>query len=263
MPLRKGREHLQKAATRTGGDFQGSRFFYWEDGETKILRFLTDAEDIITVYVHEMVPTFDGKQKGFVCRQEFGERCELCDNEVKRREKGYGIAVWREEVREGKKIVGYRDVTEEVEVEEDGKKRMKVVPWVGVVAQGPKNFWSMLDAAYDKYGTIRDRDFELMRKGKSTDTQYHLFPNDPVDIPNLDERYAKYIPDLEGLLERMGSQEYYDRWLRGQGIDEEDRAKSNGGRVAKDDDLDEESEFERLRRKQQELRATASSGGYE
>lgn len=260
MALRKGREHLKKAAAKSGGDFQGSRFFYWEDGETKVLRFLTDAEDIITVYVHEMVPTHDGKQKGFICRQEFGEQCELCDGEVKRREKGYGIAVWREEVREGGKIVGYQDVTEEEE--KDGK--TKTVPWVGIVAQGPKNFWSMLDAAYDKYGSIRERDFELMRKGKSTDTQYHMFPIDPIEIPNIDERYKNYLPDLEGMLGRMGSAEYYDKHLRGITKDD-DGKKDNSSQPAQkgDDDLDDETEFEKLRKKQQEIKAGASTGTYE
>ena len=252
--LRKGREHLQRAATRGGGDYTGSRWFYWEDGETKALRFLTDADDIITVFIHEQIPTHDDKKKSFVCRQEFGEKCELCDEDYKRRERGYGIAVWREEVRENGKLAGYEDKTEEEEVEENGKTRKKIVPWVGIVAQGPKNFWSRLDAAFDKYGTLRDRDFELMRRGKSTDTDYHLFPADPLEIPDIDERYANYMPDVEAMLTRMGSAEYYDKHLRGISADGDDKKEQKAS--GDDDSLpSDEEELARLKKSKEKVGA--------
>ena len=52
MALKKGmaavRESIERAQSRAGGQksFEETNWFHWNAGETKILRFLTDSNDI-------------------------------------------------------------------------------------------------------------------------------------------------------------------------------------------------------------------------
>lgn len=225
MALKKGmaavRESLEKSqkSSAPSTTYTETNWFYWKAGDTKAIRFLTDANDIYIVPVHENVETFDGKKKTFVCRQAFDASCELCAAKVYRREVGYGVAVLREEVYEEvdgvRKFTGYRDVTSNYEVEENGKTVVKKKPYVGIVSQGLRNFWNQIAVISEKYGSLRDREIEILRQGAGTDTTYMAFALDPKPIENIDTRYSKFVPDIEGFLNRIGSEEYYQAQLHG------------------------------------------------
>ena len=261
MALKKGmaavRESLDRAqqANTKSTTYTETNWFYWKAGETKAIRFLTDANDIYIVSVHESVPTHDGKTRNFVCRKNFDAPCELCDQKVYRRDVGYGIAVLREEVRdENNKVTGYRDVTSTYEAEENGKTVVKKMPYVGIVNQGLRNFWNQIAVISEKYGSLKDREIEIVRQGAGTDTTYMAFALDVKPIENIDERYSKFVPDIEGFLNRIGSQEYYDAQLRG--IKPEPKPETTEAFTAEeeysDDEyvaLDEETTADRLRAK--------------
>ena len=220
MALKKGMEAVKESLERSQRSsspttYTETNWLYWKAGETKAIRFLTDSNDIFVVPVHENVPSYDGKTKTFVCRKTFDAACELCDNKVYRRDVGYGIAVLREEVKEDGKTVGYRDVTSTYEVEENGKTVLKKKPYVGIISQGMRNFWNQIAVISEKYGALNEREIEIMRQGAGTDTTYMAFALDKKEIENIDTRYAKFVPDIEAFLNRIGSQEYYDAQLRG------------------------------------------------
>jgi len=225
MALKKGmaavRESLDKAQRSNAGTntYTETNWFYWKAGESKAIRFLTDANDIYIVPVHENVETFDSKKKTFVCRQAFDASCELCANKTYRRDVGYGVAVLREEVYEEvdgvRKLTGYRDATSNYEVEEDGKTVIKKKPYVGIVSQGLRNFWNQIAVISEKYGSLKDREIEILRQGAGTDTTYMAFALDKKEIDNIDTRYTKFVPDIEGFLNRIGSEEYYQAQLHG------------------------------------------------
>ena len=268
MALKKGmaavRESLdraQRANTNTSNTYTETNWFYWKAGETKAIRFLTDANDIYIVSVHENVMNHEGKPRTFVCRKNFDDSCELCEQKVYRRDVGYGIAVLREEVRdENNKVTGYRDVTSTYETEEDGKTVTKKKPYVGIVNQGLRNFWNQIAVISEKYGSLRDREIEIVRQGSGTDTTYMAFALDAKPIvdkegnPNMDERYGKFVPDIEGFLNRIGSQEYYDSQIRGIKPEAKSEAPSESfdADEYEEDDyvaLDEKTTAERLRSK--------------
>ena len=222
MALKKGMEAVkeslersQRSASQSPTTYTETNWFYWKAGEAKAIRFLTDANDIFVVPVHENVPAHDGKNKTFVCRKAFDATCELCDNKVYRRDVGYGVAVLREEVKEDGKTTGYRDVTSTYEADENGKTVLKKKPYVGIVSQGMRNFWNQIAVISEKYGSLRDREIEIMRQGAGTDTTYMAFALDKKEIENIDSRYSKFVPDIEAFLNRIGSQEYYDAQLHG------------------------------------------------
>ena len=263
MALKKGmaavRESIERSQRSSGPKtYTETNWFYWRAGETKALRFLTDANDIYVVPVHENVKAVDGKNKTFVCRTAFDAQCELCANKVYRRDVGYGVAVLREEVYEEvdgeRKFTGYRDVTSTYEATIDGKTVTKRKPWVGIVSQGMRNFWNQIAVINEKFGNLRDREIEIMRTGAGTDTTYMAIALQEKPIEGIEDRYAKFVPDVESFLNRIGSQEYYDAQLHG--IVKENETSSQAS-ISTDEEyaddeyvsIDEETTAERLARK--------------
>ena len=270
MALKKGmaavRESIERSQKSSGPKtYTETNWFYWRAGETKPLRFLTDANDIFVVPVHENVKAVDGKNKTFVCRTAFEATCELCANKVYRRDVGYGIAVLREEVYEEvdgqRKLTGYRDVTSTYETVVDGKAVTKKKPWVGVVSQGMRNFWNQIAVINEKFGSLQDREIEIMRTGAGTDTTYMAIALPEKPIEGMKERYSKFLPDVEAFLQRIGSQEYYDAQLHGivkekatpfaAGASNSFASDSDDEEYAEDEyvSIDEETTAERLARK--------------
>ena len=214
-----------------------TKFLSWGDNESKVVRFLTSADDIIFVDIHEFVQSHDGKKRSYVCRENFGAECELCARpfgskqppETMRREVGYGIVVLREpkftkDEETGRNVrvfagsadnqyPEHRDAVIEYEI--DGK--TSKAPYVAIINQGVR-FWGQIavhSSRMDNQGmSLPDRDFEIIRMGKGTQTTYSVIPAYGTVINDLG-KYNPYLPDIEGLLKRMGSQEYYDRYLHG------------------------------------------------
>lgn len=215
--IKKGREAILESMSKsTGGkDYPETHWISWKSGETKVLRFLHDIDDAMVVAVHSMVDTFDGKKANFVCRSVFDEPCELCEREVYKRDSGYSIAVVRQPVFEDGKVVGYEDQVLEYDEETPQGIVRKKKPVVGIVNQSLRNFWNYIALCNEKYGSLREYDIEVTRQGSGTDTTYVSFPLPPKPIENMDSRYEKFVPDLEGFLTRIGSQEYYDARLHG------------------------------------------------
>ena len=214
-----------------------TKFLSWGDNESKVVRFLTSADDIIFVNIHEFVQSHDGKKRSYVCRENFGDECELCKrpfgskqaSETMRREVGYGVVVLREpkftlDPETNRQVRVYAGSEEDpypehrdafVEYELDGK--MEKAPYVAIISQGIK-FWGQIavhNSRMENQGiSLTDRDFEIIRMGKGTQTTYSVIPAYGKSIDDLG-KYNPYLPDVEGLLKRMGSQEYYDRYLHG------------------------------------------------
>lgn len=255
MSLRQGMTHVMSAAERVkspAGGLGTINFLYWAGGETKVIRFLTDANEIFVTKVHERVADKTGKKRTFLCKQELGEKCPLCDSSLRPREMGYALAVLREELfteENGRKVIsGYKDFTHEIEAEENGKKIKKKAPYVGIVNQAPSNFWLYINAVYEKYGSLKDFDIEIKRQGSDTKTQYIPFPGPVLKIENMDERYKKFVPDLEGYLKYLGSDTYYSKHL------DFTPTKAVVEEVVESESEDElETEFDRLKAKQTQL----------
>ena len=137
-------------------------------------------------------------------------------------------------------MVGYRDVTSTSEVEENGKTVLKKKPYVGIISQGMRNFWNQIAVISEKYGSLRDREIEIMRQGAGTDTTYMAFALDKKEIEGIDTRYTKFVPDIEAFLTRIGSQEYYDAQLRGIKPEAKDDFTTTSSSSSEDEYEDEE-----------------------
>lgn len=117
-----------------------------------------------------------------------------------------------------------------------------------IALQMPKDLVNQLVRYYEKYDTITDRDYELMRDGEGFDTTYAAAPEEKVK-----RQVAKYdLKDLEEVLEAA----YNDVWGEGDDDDEDDEPKPARKRASKaaaskrkakfeedeDDDIDDDDD---------------------
>lgn len=201
----------------------------------------------IVVNQHSYVPTRSAPEgykgnwpsmMGAVCRKDkaFGGAfpdCYICDFMTKSDGKKFSdtgrtwaLAVMREEVKENGVIVGYRDMTREIaKVDAEGKPtgEKTIEKRIVVVNMGWKNFFSTLESIGKVKGTtILDKDFHIVRKGTSTETDYGIVDLDPITMsdgtrfdlrnPAHYERYANEI-DIPKLITERAADEFYVRFF--------------------------------------------------
>jgi hypothetical protein len=122
--------------------------------------------------------------------------------------------------------VGFQDHEIEVQdTDKDGKPvgDPKTQAEVIVLNMGMKNFFGALQASYDAYGTVLDRDYKITRHGEKLDTEYDIVPMDPImtrdeatgrlvkftlQKDEIREPYEKLL-DLEEVITEQASDRHY------------------------------------------------------
>lgn len=236
----KGGAAAEKADQEQRASAFGPRLNYFnlkKDGETTVLRFITDSPEWIWVRQHNMAPTKtqgpDSKLPKFmtaVCRNDKAfrgmyESCYLCDNPPpdtfkkgelqKPKPRIWALAVEREIVTEN----GERGVTDVIETvkDKDGKEydRLKIV----IVNMPLYGFFSHIQGMYSVYGTICDRDIQITRSGTGKDTEYRIVAHDPTPDhkPGTEswELYTLSLQDqgvnLDQIVAEKATDEFYGR----------------------------------------------------
>ncbi len=166
-----GRDIAARKTAAESGDFPKRLFFRLpNDGDTAVVRFLEENDDVQWAWIHERDGTYP-----LVCRDQdeegrrIGETCPGCDTDMKRKFRGVINVIWRDV--EG--IPRYNKVDGKlVPLDEDGD---VVSIWIS----GSRLFVDTLDPVNKKYGGLSSRDFEVTRRGNGFDTAYSVLPADP------------------------------------------------------------------------------------
>ena len=146
---------------RTLEDRSGSSTFIKNiPGEGITVRFLEEIGDWFGYYEH-----YDsGLKRYFPC---VGDECMGCQDADSRRSLRY--------------------LTNAVDIETDTVLPLKI----------PLTLMNRLMTRYDKYGSVTDRDYDLIRTGKGLQTEYDVETNPPSEM-----KLSKYdLHDLEALLD--------------------------------------------------------------
>ena len=178
----------QRKAAAAGGAGKNLHFINWKDGDTKVLRFLTD--DVLTENFADFIVNKNGETSNFMIpahdphildryrsatpgigwQKQYGSG-QLTD-QIKLRKIGVGIAVLRAEPT-GEPVQDYL-----YDQEIDGKNYLS--RHFGIVQQSISNFWQTLAVScFKRYGTICDRDYAITRIGADKNTKYSIIPLDP------------------------------------------------------------------------------------
>jgi hypothetical protein len=236
-------EQAEKEANVSSGGRRGPDYFgLKEDGDSTVLRLLTDHDDWLFVEQHSFVPTKPGpkdaekwpKAMTSVCRYDpaFGghyKDCYIDDGKLKNsfgklasaRPRVWALAIEREIVRgDGSEalggpakngvIVGIRDKVDEVdELDADGKPTGTKLqyPRILVINQAMKGFFGHFKALHGLYGTVVDRDFSVTRSGTGTETEYKIVPIDPITDGNGVNLVKPGTPIWEKYLQAVAERE--------------------------------------------------------
>jgi hypothetical protein len=157
-------------------------------------------------------------ENGELVFPEYDGECFICDhmeNQKNKRGKYFpSVKLWaralvREEVRGTQaavdkglcpaskigKIIGFRDkIIDEEQTDSEGKVTgTRKVPEIIVINQSSSNFFGAIQAVWDTWDTVLDRDFKITRRGEGLETEYDIVAMDPMDYkkPILDETGAE------------------------------------------------------------------------
>lgn len=237
-------EQAEKEASVSSSGRRGPDYFGLpNDGDSAVVRLLTDHDDWIWVEQHSFIPTKPGpkdaekwpKTMTSVCRYDkaFGghyQDCYIDDAKLTNafgkpgtpRPRVWALAIEREIVRgDGSEalggptkqgvVVGIRDKIDEVdELGADGKPTGNKLqyPRILVVNQPMKGFFSHFKALHGLYGTVVDRDFSITRSGVKTETEYKIVPIDPIVDPATGQNLIKPgTPAWEKYLQAVAERE--------------------------------------------------------
>lgn len=206
MAFERGADAVTKAVEQQAGQF-GRRlsFFTWKDGDKKFLRFLEDDLPLVGEFAqaiqtnHEKIQTMDflidpdgtnWVEKYHGRQREWGTANLIAP---KLRSLGVGIAVLREEVSDPDNAGRTKIVDATTTYEADGKKFNGLT--YGVVKLPLSTFWKKLTGMQRRYGTLCDRDYEIVRRGGDKTTDYEVTPIDSLtdelrDPELVRERYG-------------------------------------------------------------------------
>lgn len=192
------------SSSRGGG---GRRFSYFnlDDGQSIIVRFLTDVDEIVTCDFYEYVKTnqSDTSTNSFIVAPDYyaedpswsgtdwvlkygGKTKPWGSDELedpKPKERTVAIAVEREAIAvdnngSGRPKFKYQDKIIEVE-DKDGKKH-KGRNFI-VIRKDAKTFWGGVVGYYGEFGTLVDRDYKITRNGAKLATTFATIPVGPAE----------------------------------------------------------------------------------
>ena len=246
--FRAGIDEAEEASKRVG--FAKTHFFGLKDGESAVLRFLTEPTEWLTADQHSFVPT-KPKPDGYTgswpasmsatCRRDKALRsrfpdCFICDHvrktikkkdgttEVKSSKpqaRTWAVALLRETITENGRTVGIRTLMrEEAKLDAEGKPTdvIEEVPAIVVVNMAWEGFFAPISGYYRQWGTILNRDVKVTRRGADLDTKYTHIPLDPTpDFDIADPEWAAFfgpmIPNLKKMMFDRATDDYYARYF--------------------------------------------------
>jgi hypothetical protein len=137
-------------------------------------------------------------------------------------------------------VISFVDKMVEIEETdaEGNRTGSKKEPEVVILNFGMKNFFGALLASAETYGTVRDRDYRITRRGKDLKTEYDIVAEEPIkryerddenkvifdetgdpkvtvyslDDPETYEKYA-HLVDLEKIIDEQASDRHYETFF--------------------------------------------------
>lgn len=201
----RGLEFLMQQRAKTGGAGDGVRKMYLTaDGAIARFRYLTDAPDIFAHNFHEV--EVQGARRTFtkdvLCLRKVGaegeptdppEACEFCSRETP-------LAAWWK----GISWVWVYRMWAPTKLSDRYTKRAKhgeVLGYIEEVAEArllilKRSISELTNTMFSTYGTLTDRDYNLVRNGRSGSQFYSLVPLDKSTAPAEVQAALKGLPDL-------------------------------------------------------------------
>lgn len=204
----------RNAKLASGG---GGKFFRLRDGESAVVRFLEQDEEVVWAWCHE-VPRGDGRKPGdhIPCRdqQRKGEACPGCANQYSRRFRGWVNLIYRDApvAKRDEQNNVVRDAMNQVIFE---GRADQIFTWEAGIT-----VFEELDGKNATYKGLTTRDFRIERRGANmNNTKYYIEPVVGEDgetratpMSDEDRKLAEAKPDLR----ERATPPSLDDWGKGQ-----------------------------------------------
>lgn len=172
--VRQASAQIKAKRDAAGGFAPPALYFQLGDGDTAVVRFLEQDDDIAWCWVHE-VPVEGrswGREVPCLDQDDEDEACPGCEREMKRKVKGFINLIWFD-------APLYKRDNEGKLVKVDGEKiEIGKADQVALWTSGVRLFED-LDELNDTYKGLRSRRFKVKRKGIKLNTKYTIQPEDP------------------------------------------------------------------------------------
>lgn len=247
------------SSNKGGPTGRWTSYFLLGDGESKVIRFLTDVDQLAVAEFYEFVMDKNGKFQTFVNApsyyaddpswrgedwvRKFGGKCRVYgSNEMedpRPKTRVVGIAVEREEVPtqvNGRRVMTTQDLLTQVE-DRDGK---SLPARNFFIVKQTATFWNAIMGYHAEFGTLCDRDYKITRHGTGTAISYSVIPKNPdpdwnddgSSLAALQARYGYGTgADVDGNPLTAESEDRFlyigqtlDQWLENQASEERARA---------------------------------------
>lgn len=199
--FRKAVDEAEKAQSDTSNRI---KYLYLGDKDIATLRFLTDGDDLVSAFIHEVEElTQTGKKfHRKYCTVEDTGSCQYCDAGVK---KGLVVFMWAW-------VYSVVHPVQNPKLEKD----MNATRWTIVKVKGATMYkedinalrvfaakpgkdraiHKSIDNYFTEYKTLCDRDYKWERSGASLNTSYSLMPKDPSKLSKEIFETQKNLLDL-------------------------------------------------------------------
>lgn len=169
------RDASAEVEARRGTGGPGALYFRMKGGDTAIVRFLEQDDEIAWCYMHEVEVEGRNWGRNVPCldQEKSGIPCPGCERDMDRRFKGFINLIWFNAP------VFKRD--EQGKIVKDRLNDPVIIeykPQVAVWNSGIRLF-EELDEINTNYKGLMSRKFKVKRKGEGLDTKYHISPEDP------------------------------------------------------------------------------------
>lgn len=221
LNFRRGTDALN-APDSSGKKFGGAfcKEIRWsDDNESKYVGFINPLSYVAGVDLHEWVPVGQGVSKSgktftkyewFIDRRDtcIGEDSDDLTDRLEHQPKHRILAAAVELEPVTKKVngrdkpVGFTVKTETfTRKNEDDEEEEVTAPVIGIITQAKQNFFGYLESFDEVNGPIEEAVFQVVRRGKGSDTMYDFFP-----YQNLEVDYTNLLENKDGISYLKGNE---------------------------------------------------------
>jgi len=219
------KEDIEKRRNSGGGNFKLK--LYLDDGESAVVRFLEEGDDVTTYWAH---PIDMGKRYPTLvpCRDQdmetgerIGEDCPGCDGTfgkegMKRRFRIVFNVIWR-----NGPLYDKDEATGKIDFDTPSRYEDHIC-----LAEWGSEFADDLGIAEEDYNGLKSRDFKIRRRGAKLDTKYSITPADIDGGATPLSKADKILEEEKYDLNEVIAAPAYDIWGKANFKKEEDNTPS-------------------------------------
>lgn len=207
-------EREAKAAAAAGG---GNKWFKLSNsGDSAIVRFLEEGDDVHWVHAHELPPEGNqrwGMNTPCLDQENDGTPCPGCEAGQKRKFQGYINLIWRDAPNFKRNEDGFFEKDGAGNLIPDGTADQVAIWNSGITV------FEELDGKDATYRGLTTRDFKITRKGSGLKTKYVIEPADPdagaVPMSDEDQELADDKPILSKITEPLEYDVFKQKLMHG------------------------------------------------